>query len=533
MNAPRRLVRSIAALGLALSLAACGTAAQPGATATGTTVSAESPATQLWADNTASHAQADDGEYDASSAVNVTLSDSGSTASGAGVSVNGSAITISAPGTYVLSGTLSDGQIVVSSAAEGKVRIVLNNANITNADGPAIVISQADEAILITAAGTANTVTDGATYAGYDSSSTDSPDAAIFSMADLTLAGTGKLTVTSKFGDGIASKDGLVVLSGELAVNAADDGLRGKDYLIVDGGTISVTAAQDGLKATNEDDNTVGYIAVNGGSVTIKAGDDGLHAEGDLAVNGGSVNVASSVEAIEGFSVTLAGGTTSSTSSDDGINVSESTSDETSSATQQGPGGGDMQDTGQYLVITGGEHVVNSSGDGLDSNGSILITGGTTVVNGPESDGNGAIDANGTITVQGGTLAAAGSSGMAEAPSTDSATGWVSVSFGSPVAAGQTISIVSGSDVIASYTTTSTISSLVIATDGITAGQSYDVYTGGTLAADAVASFSAGGDISNATKTTTVTAGEHSGGMGGPGGGMSRGGQAPQAVSGQ
>ena len=164
---------------------------------------------------------------------------------------------------------------------------------------------------------------------------------------------------------------------------------------------------------------------------------------------------------------------------------------------------------------------MNSGGDGLDSNGSITITGGTTVVSGPTGSGNGALDSNGGITVEGGTVLAAGSAGMAESPATESAVGWVSVTLPSTVAAGQTVSVVSGDTVIASYTAVKNIQSVVLAAAGITNGQSYDVYVGGSLASTTTGTYSAGGSIDGATKVATTTAGQAAvgGGFGGRSGG--------------
>lgn len=531
MKIPTRLTNALSALALTASLTACSVASaatiaptsvvssSPATTATTTTTASTTSvtsgeATQLWADNVTHHAEADDAEYEAAEAIDIVLSD-GETTGGTGVQVDGSTVTITQPGTYVISGELTDGQVVVDSAAEGKVRLVLDGATITNADGAALYVKAADEAVIVLADGSTNALTDGATVAtveGVDEA--DQPTAALFSMADLTITGGGALTVTGNTADGIATKDGLVIASGTVTVAAADDGIRGKDYIVVSGGTLDVTAAADALKATNEDDDTVGYILIEGGAVTVDAGDDGLHAEGDLAINDGTVTVARSNEGIEGYSVSIAGGNVAVISSDDGINVSDGSS-------TSGDGGmGGMSDTGQYLLISGGTTVVNADGDGLDSNGATIVSGGVTIVNGPEGNGNGALDANGGTSVTGGTLLAAGSGGMAEAPSEASTVGWVSVSLTTPLQDGETLSVVSGDTVIASYTATGSVASIILAADGIESGANYDVYVGGSLAGDgAVANYSPGGSVDGATKVATVTAGQHTGGMRGPGGG--------------
>lgn len=514
----KRVGAAIAAIVAGVAFSAC--------TATSTTTSSASAAgtsataTQLLADNVESHAEANDAEYDAAEAIAIKLADGASAADSDAVSVKGDVVTISAPGTYVLSGSLSNGQVVVNSSAEGKVKLVLDGAEITNSSGSAMVITAADEAVLILADGSSNSITDGK---GYDTTAEDAPDAALFSMADLTIGGTGALKVTGNTGDGIASKDGLVILNGDLKVSAADDAIRGKDYLIVVDGKVDVTATEDGLKSNNEDDDTVGYISLQGGAVTVNAGDDGVHAEGDLAIAGGSLTISKSVEAVEGANIIVTGGSVDVTSSDDGFNAT--------AGTTSSEGGGGMQSDGSLLSIGGGTILVNAEGDGLDSNGTFEVTGGTTVVSGPTNGGNGALDSNGGITVTGGTLVAAGSSGMAETPDAESGQAWVAVTLDSTLEAGQTISIVKDGKVIAAYTTVKSIGSFIVSDADITSGESYDVYVGGKLSGEAIGTYSETGSIDGATKTTTVTANEGaSTGMGGPGGGGPGGGGRPGAA---
>ena len=170
--------------------------------------------------------------------VDVTLSGSTATADGDGVEVDGATVTIAAPGTYRLSGTLT-GQVVVDTAAEGDVRIVLDDATITSATTSAIAVMAADEAVVVLADGTANALTDGSSYGAGD----DEANAALYSAADLTIAGNGSLTVTGNANDGIGGQDGLVVSSGTVTVTAVDDAIRGKDYVRLEGGSVTARPA--------------------------------------------------------------------------------------------------------------------------------------------------------------------------------------------------------------------------------------------------------------------------------------------------
>ncbi|MEZ5126618.1 MAG: carbohydrate-binding domain-containing protein [Thermoleophilia bacterium] len=462
-----------------------------------------------------SHADADDGDYNESDVIDVDLS-SATSQTNNGVTVEGTTITISAPGTYRLSGTLDGGQVLVDSPGEGKVRLILDDASITSSDSPALEIAAADELVLVLAAGSSNVLADAAGYS--TSTSGDAPVAALSSMADLTIAGDGSLSVTGNANDGIASKDGLVILSGDVSVTAVDDGIRGKDYLRIEGGTVTVDAADDALKSDNEEDASVGYIAFLGGEVTLSAGDDGAHAEGGLVMGDATVTVLESTEGLEATAMTLAGGTIDVTASDDGINLAGGDGSDV--------GGFPGETSGNYnLTIAGGTITVDADGDGLDVNGAVTMTGGTVIVSGPTSDGNGALDADGGVTISGGILLAAGSAGMAVAPTSDSAQGWVSVTLDTPLAAGEVVQIVSGEDVLATYTTAKVTSSIVFSSASIVSGESYDVYVGGSASSDSLAGYSASGDLSGADKIASVTAGEHT--AGGRGSGM--GGGAPGA----
>jgi hypothetical protein len=152
-------------------------------------------------------------------------------------------------------------------------------------------VQSANEAIVYLAEGITNTVADAASYAGQG---TDSPNAALYSMADLTIAGSGALTVNGRYNDGIVSKDDLVLASGSVSVDAADDGIRGKDYTVLLDGAYSVTAGGDGVKADKEADEGRGWLLVSGGGLTVKAGDDGLNAAGNATISGGTVAAAGS-----------------------------------------------------------------------------------------------------------------------------------------------------------------------------------------------------------------------------------------------
>ncbi|MCP1410745.1 carbohydrate-binding domain-containing protein [Paenarthrobacter sp. A20] len=518
---------SVAAVALAISLAGCSTAAtnstSTGITGTSTTTTTTQQAVTAATIEEDTHYDSDDLTWDAATEVAISLADGGSkvtSSSSTGVAVDGNTVTISAAGTYRLSGSLSDGHIVVAAGEEDTVRIILDGVELGNSAGSPFVVQSADEAIVYLEDGSTNTLTDATTYADQGE---DAPNAALYSTADLTIAGTGSLTVNGKSNDGIVSKDGLVLAAGKVTVDAVDDGIRGKDYTVLLDGAYQVTAGGDGVKADNDTDEGRGWLLVSGGSLTVNAGDDGVKAFNTLTVSGGTVTVAESEEGLEAQHISITGGDVTVTANDDGVNASGGSSTSTdggAAAGGGGPMGGGEMAAGDYTVdVSGGTLTINSEGDGLDSNGSATISGGTVVVNGPTKEGNGALDVNGELVVSGGTVAAAGSAGMAVTPGTSSTQSGVQLTFNSSVSAGTPVHIVDSSGaVVATFVTTKTIASLVYSSSAITDGETYTVYTGGS--ADAKAGLTTG-SIDGAEDQGTVTAGQYTQAQG-PGGGGGR-----------
>jgi len=531
-----RTYLSVAAMAAAIGLAGCSVAGTSptgvtGSSSTGSSSSVSSSSTgttnAVSLDTLAqdTHFDGDDLTWDAASEVAVTLADGASSVasgSASGVTVEGDTVTISAAGTYRLSGSLTDGKIVVAAGEEDTVRIILDGATLANSTGSPFVVESADEAIVYLADGTTNSISDAATYADQG---TDAPNAALYSKADLTIAGPGTLAVDGNYNDGISSKDGLVLAGGTVTVDAADDGIVGKDYAVLLDGAYQVTAADDGFKSDNEEDEGRGWVLVNGGTLAVTAGDDGVKAFNTLTIAAGDTTVKESEEGLEAQHIVVSGGTANITSNDDGVNASGggSTASAGAGAGAGGSMGGGSMEVGDYTVdISGGLLTINAQGDGLDSNGNATISGGTVVVNGPTNDGNGALDVNGELAVTGGTVAAAGSAGMAVTPGASSTQSGVQVTLGSSVPAGTVIQIADPSGtVVAAFVTTKAAASLVFSSAAITAGTEYTVYTGGT------ATVSAGlgeGSLDGATQVDTVTAGEYTAeqGPGGGGGGFRR-----------
>ena len=302
------------------------------------------------------HYSEQDLSWDASSETAIDLSNPTATD---GVTVEDGTLTITKAGTYKLSGEYQ-GQIKVETADSDAVRLVLDNANITNSSGAALNVVNADEVILYSASGTTNTISDGADYTA---TGEDDPDAVVYSKADMTIAGEGTLKVNGNHEDGIHTSDGLVIASGTLEVNAANTGIKGKDYVDILGGTINVTAQQDGIKSTNDTDEGKGWTRLSNGTVTVNAGDDGFKASRVVEISGGSLTVDQSDEGIEAQYINVSGGDVNVTSADDGMNASLKTSDSesTDSSANTSDAANQQQNNQQQGSLPGGQQSETSN----------------------------------------------------------------------------------------------------------------------------------------------------------------------------
>lgn len=316
--------------------------------------------------NCADHEDPSDYVWDSFEVVTIILDGSSITVDGNGASVEDSIVTITSAGTYSIRGSLTDGQIIVDTEDEETVRLILDGADISSSTSSPVYVKSAEKTIIVLADGTENHIADGQSYV-YEDSDEDEPNAAIFSKSDLTLYGSGSLSVEGNYNDGIVSKDGLIVKSGTITVTAADDAIRGKDYLIVRGGAVTVNAQGDGLKSDNEEDTTRGYVSVEAGTLNITSGGDGISGVTDAIITGGKITITS-------------GGGSSSTVTDD-----------TSAKGIKGV---------VSVVIEGGTFAIDSADDAIHSNGSITVTGGTFTI----ATGDDGMHADETLTINEGDI---------------------------------------------------------------------------------------------------------------------------------
>ncbi len=222
----------------------------------------------------------------------IALADHATASDAAGVVVDGNIVTITRAGVYRVTGTLTDGMLVVDTDKESKVQLVLAGVDVTSADSAALYVKKADKVFLTLAEGTENRLSAGETMRPVEE---EAVDAAVYAKDDLTLNGAGKLTVNAPAGHGIWCKNDLVITGGTVEVTAALRGLSGKDSVRIAGGDVTISAGKDGIRAggSGEDEAEAdeGFLYVGGGTFHITAAGDGVSASAVMQLDGGQWTV--------------------------------------------------------------------------------------------------------------------------------------------------------------------------------------------------------------------------------------------------
>lgn len=290
--------------------------------------------------NKIGHEEAQDYTYDSSNITEITLNGNSITVNGNGASENGSTVTITNAGTYRITGSLTDGQIIVNSEDSEKVQLLFNGINVNCSYNAPIYINESDKTVIILEENTHNYVSDGETY----EASEEDANAALFSKDDLSISGAGTLTVTANYNDAITSKDGLIINSGTYVVNSIDDGVRGKDYLIINDGNFTLNVEGDGLKSDNDSEVDKGFITINDIEINAVSGNDAIQADTNILIYYGE------------FNLTSGGGNNAYLASDTSAKGIKA---------------------GTNIAIEDGIFEINSADDAIHSNNSILINDGT------------------------------------------------------------------------------------------------------------------------------------------------------------
>lgn len=325
-------------------------------------------------------------DYNEESAVLIQLEETGASSSSEAVEISGSTITITDEGTYILTGILCDGMIIVDAEETDKLQLVFNDVSINSETSAPIYLLEADKVFITLAEGTSNELTNGGTFEAIDDNNIDG---VIFSKTDLTLNGSGSLGITSPTGHGIVCKDELAITSGIYEVVAKSHGISANDSVKIDNASFKIESGKDGIQVENEDDANLGFLYIESGVFDITAQGDGLSAsayilleDGDFTIvtGGGSPEVAQQTFDIFG-------------SGEPGENSKGRNYVENSVSTKG------IKATGN-LVIKNGSFIIDSADDAIHSNTSVNVQGGTFEI----ASGDDAFHADESLTIAAGNV---------------------------------------------------------------------------------------------------------------------------------
>ena len=345
------------------------------------------------------------------------------------VTVEGTTLTINSAGSYIIEGSLVEGQIVVSDAVGKKdeLEITFNNVTVTNSTTAPFNAANGKITIIL-AENSQNTFTYSGTkkYSSYTTE--DAPKGAFYSRRDLTIEGEGILTVTDNYKNALVSGGDLEIKKGSslniTAVNNAIKGDNGVEFTKKTGTVTAYSSEGDCIKSDSVDSDTglmetdKGYVAIKGGSFNLTAvTGDGIQADNYIDISGGTININSGAEGLKANEVNIplsvddiptgeygngkiiiSDGTVVISSGEDGIKATEEVniSGGNITITAEGPDGYDGIQVGETeeivtgnstektivvpgtITISGGNiNILNVSDDAVTSNHDICITGGT------------------------------------------------------------------------------------------------------------------------------------------------------------
>lgn len=327
-----------------------------------------------------------DGSYDESKAVAITLADNNISCDSNDVTIKDNTITITNEGTYLLTGSLTNGKIVVEAEDTDKIQIVLNGVNINCDTSAPLYVKQADKVFVTLAESSENILSNKSEFVAVDDNNIDS---VVFSKDDITFNGTGKLTVNANYGHGIVSKDDLVFTNGEYTVTAQNHALTANDSMKIANATFTLDSGKDGLHAENTEDVENGIIYVESGSINITSDGDGIDASNTVDVIGGTINI------------TSGGGSENAEQKQEEMfgrggfdpNASTTTTDTETTSAKGMKSSGDMN-------ITGGNVNINSADDAVHSNSNLTISNGTITL----ASGDDGVHADANTAISGGTI---------------------------------------------------------------------------------------------------------------------------------
>ena len=296
----------------------------------------------------------------------ITLSPDGSTSTDASVRIDGQTVTITQAGTYQIAGTLGNGALIVESAENAKITLVLGGVSIRNSTGAAIQIATADDVTIELAEGTTNVLQSGEEVdIATATEGEEASGGALQSKVDLKIKGKGSLTVLGYLNNGIHCTKDLKIQTGNISVTALGHGIKGKNSVTVSGGTVTVTSGKDGITSDETENEEKGFVTIEDGEIIITSAGDGVSAETTLTVTGGVISIISG------------GGSANAQQKTDNMrdwwDFDNSASDDNSASCKG-------LKAGKALVISGGSITIDAQDDALHTDGDMTISGGECIL---------------------------------------------------------------------------------------------------------------------------------------------------------
>lgn len=481
--------------------------------------------------------------YDEKNATKIEFSGGSASVKGVGASASGADVRIGASGTYILSGSTTNGSITID-ASKLEIKLVLKGVSISNSDGPAVLVKNAKKVIFTIVEGTENLLSDGSSYEIKEVNSI--VDGAIFAKSDLVFNGAGKLTVKGNNAHGIVGKDGLTISGGNINVSSKNAAICGKDYIKIANANLTINAGTDGLKSDNISEANKGYITIQSGTFDITAGNDAIQSFGVTKIESGSFNIKTtltdplaSAKGIKGtngieilggtfvidtvddsihsdVNVLISGGDFAISSGDDGIhaneelaisggNISVNNSYEGLEATtvkisggnvkinasddginsaggnDQSAGGDSFSESNGGIYISGGYTTVVSGADGIDVVGAFNMSGGVLLIDGPSSAKSGALDFGTTSRITGGIIVALGFSNNPET-FVEASQGIAMIENDGDYSSGDVISICDkDGKVILAFTSARDFNGMLISAPAFRPGNTFEIYKNATV----------------------------------------------------
>lgn len=449
-------------------------------------------------------------------------------------------VTIMMKGSYVLTGSCANGQVVVDSDENENVHLYLNGLDLNCNGSAAIYEKQCDKLIVTLVNGSVNNITETGELV-YENVEKEEPDAVLFAKDKAVINGEGELNVIAENGQGICSTDDLILVSGNINVQAASHGIKGKDSVVINSGNININAGEDGLKSSSSKE-AKGYMVILGGDIKISAAQDGIQTEGELQLTGGSISVytgggrtadtkpdssckgikagrdiyingaalqvnasevalksdkqviidngniilASGTKGIQAKYVTIYDGIMNIDSSKEGIEGKSVTFQNGTTVIYSKNDGVSAVDAevpentdGVGIAVNGGILYINASTDGLDSKGNLVVNDGTVMIDGPAKDGNSAIDYKAGGSINGGNFVGLAASANVVNFDDKSSQNILEVYFGEEIKAGAEIKVASSDQNIISFKNAKNCSVAIISCAEFKSGETYTVTVDG------------------------------------------------------